>query len=236
MNSSLQPTAIQKTESTAIARYMSQVYLMMTLGLGLTAVIAFVLGNRPDISMKIMSTPILFWAIFIFQIALVMILSAALNRLSVFTATLLYFLYSASVGVVFSTLFLIYTKGSLAGVFGVTAFSFAGLSAVGYITKKDLGPIGSFCMMGLWGLIGFYFLSFIFPSLYNQDTSIVSALVGVLIFAGLTAYDTQSIKQEFFIEKDASGQQKAVIHGALRLYLDFINLFLSLLRLMGRRR
>ncbi len=136
-----------------------------------------------------------------------------------------------------SSIFLVYTGSSIAEVFGVTAFGFAGLSGVGYVTKRDLGPVGSFCMMGLFGLIGFGLLSMFFPSLMTGGGSFVFSIVGIIVFAGLTAYDTQKIKgmNAPGNEGTDAGRKKAIF-GALTLYLDFINLFLSLLRLTGRRR
>jgi hypothetical protein len=119
----------------------------------------------------------------------------------------------------------------------VTAFSFAGLSAFGYVTKKDLGPIGTFCHMGLWGLIGFSLLSFIFPSIMGSTAQTVYSLCGIVIFAGLTAYDTQKIKAMNVLGNEGTSEDhKETIYGALKLYLDFINLFLMILRLMGNRR
>jgi FtsH-binding integral membrane protein len=134
-------------------------------------------------------------------------------------------------------IFFVYTSSSIAQVFGLTAFSFAGLSGFGYVTKRDLGPIGSFCVMGLFGMVGFSLLSMFFPSLMTGGASFVFSIAGIVVFAGLTAYDTQRIKaMNVTGNADAGEERKAAIHGALALYLDFINLFLSLLRLTGRRR
>lgn len=164
-------------------------------------------------------------------------LSSLINRISALTATFIYFLYAGLTGLTLSSIFLVYTGSSIAGVFSITAFGFAGLSGVGYVTKRDLGPVGSFCMMGLFGLVGFALLSMLFPSLMTEGASFVFSIVGIIVFAGLTAYDTQKIKAMNAPgdETTDAGRKKAIF-GALQLYLDFINLFLSLLRLTGRRR
>jgi FtsH-binding integral membrane protein len=175
----------------------------------------------------------------IVQIGVVVTLSAAVARLSAGLAMGLFLGYAALTGVTLSTLFLIYTRDSIAGVFLSTAFGFAGLSLMGYTTKRDLGPLGAFCGMALFGLIGWGLLSFFFPSLLGGQAGTAYSAVGVLIFAGLTAYDTQRIKAMATSDVYGVGlgmESKAAIVGALALYLDFINLFLSLLRLFGDRR
>ncbi|MAF77671.1 MAG: hypothetical protein CME60_05865, partial [Halobacteriovoraceae bacterium] len=167
----------------------------------------------------------------------VIFISARIQKLKAMTATLLYLLYSALNGVTLAVIFLIYTQESIFSVFLTTAIAFGGLSAFGYLTKKDLGPIGTFCTMGLWGLVGFGLLSFIFPSLMGARTSWVYNIVGLIVFSGLTAYDTQKIKSMGRDLREGSEEgQKMTIIGALKLYLDFINLFLFLLRLMGGKR
>ena len=216
---------------------MSRVYGWMTAGLCLTGAIAWDVSGNPQLVQTIFGNPPLFWGLIIAQLAAVFAFSWLINRISAVTATLIYFLYAALTGLTLSSIFLIYTGSSIAEVFGITAFAFAGLSAFGFVTKRDLGPVGSFCMMGLFGLVGFGLLSMIFPRLMTEGASFVFSVVGIIVFAGLTAYDTQKIKR-----MNAPGQEeteagrKAAIFGALMLYLDFINLFLSLLRLMGRRR
>jgi FtsH-binding integral membrane protein len=219
------------------ARFMSRVYGWMTGGLCLTGFVAWDVAGNPQLVRAIFGNPLLFWGLIIAQLGAVVALSWLINRISAATATLIYFLYAGLTGLTLSSIFLIYTSSSIAAVFGVTAFGFAGLSGFGFATKRDLGPVGSFCMMGLFGLVGFGLLSVIFPRLMGAGASFVFSIVGIIVFAGLTAYDTQKIKA-----MNAPGSEgtdagrKTAIFGALRLYLDFINLFLSLLRLMGRRR
>mgnify|MGYP000408299881 CR=1 FL=1 len=167
----------------------------------------------------------------------VLYLSLAIKRMSAATATLVYLIYAALTGLTFSVIFLVYTQESIASVFGLTAFAFAGLSGFGYFTKRDLGPIGSFCMMGLFGMIGFALLSIFMPSLMGGVSGQVYSAIGVLVFAGLTAYDTQKIKSLNILGNEGTAEDhKETIFGALTLYLDFINLFMMLLRLTGKRR
>jgi FtsH-binding integral membrane protein len=219
------------------ARFMSGVYGWMTGGLCVTGAVAWNVSGNPDLVQAIFGNRLLFWVLIIAQLGAVVVLSGLIHRISGLTATLIYFLYAGLTGLTLSSIFLIFTGSSIAEAFGVTAFGFAGLSAFGYVTKRDLGPVGSFCMMGLFGLVGFGLLSMFFPSLMTGGASFVYSIIGIIVFAGLTAYDTQIIKAMNAPGDEGSdaGRKKAIF-GALRLYLDFINLFLSLLRLTGRRR
>lgn len=219
------------------ARFMSGVYGWMSGGLILSGLIAYYLGTNEELAMSFITNRPLFWILIIAQIGSVFFLSARIQKISATTATLVYALYAALTGVTMSVIFLVYTRESIYHVFGITAFSFAGLSAFGFFTKRDLGPIGSFCTMGLFGLVGFFLVSMIFPSIMSDQVSIVASLAGVVIFAGLTAYDTQKIKQMNIIGNEGTDEdRKETIIGALTLYLDFINLFMMLLRLTGNRR
>ena len=216
---------------------MSRVYGWMTAGLALTGVVAWNVAGDPQLVQTIFGNRPLLWGLIIAQLAAVAALSWLINRISGTVATLIYFLYAGLTGLTLASIFLVYTGSSIAEVFGVTAFGFAGLSAFGFVTKRDLGPVGSFCMMGLFGLVGFGLLSMIFPRLMGEGASFVFSIVGIIVFAGLTAYDTQKIKAMNVPGSEGTDAvRKTAIFGALMLYLDFINLFLSLLRLMGRRR
>ena len=219
------------------ARFMSRVYGWMTGGLCLTGAVAWNVAGNPALVQAIFGNRLMFWILIIAQLGAVVVLSALINRISGFTATLIYCLYAALTGLTLSGIFLVFTGSSIAQAFGVTAFGFAGLSGFGYVTKRDLGPVGSFCMMGLFGLVGFGLLSMLFPSLMTQGASFVFSIVGIIVFAGLTAWDTQKIKaMNVAGSETGDAGRKRAIFGALTLYLDFINLFLSLLRLTGRRR
>src|SRR6202049_3152959 len=219
------------------ARFMSRVYSWMAGGLCLTGAVAWNVSGDPELVQAIFGNRLLFWSLIIAQLGAVLALSGLINRINGLTATLIYFLYAGLTGLTLSSIFLVFTGSSIAQVFGVTAFGFAGLSGFGYMTKRDLGPVGSFCMMGLFGLVGFGVLSLFFPSLMTQGASFVFSIVGIIVFAGLTAYDTQTIKaMNAPGDEGTDAGRKTAIFGALTLYLDFINLFLSLLRLTGRRR
>lgn len=219
------------------ARFMSRVYGWMTGGLCLTGAVAWNVAGNPELVRAIFGNRLLFWALIIAQLGAVFALAGIMNRINAATATLIYILYAGLTGLTLSAIFLTYTGSSIAEVFGVTAFSFAGLSGFGLVTKRDLGPVGSFCVMGLFGLVGFGLLSMFFPSLMSGGGSFVFSIVGIIVFAGLTAYDTQKIKSMNAPGAEGTDvERKGAILGALMLYLDFINLFLSLLRLTGRRR
>lgn len=223
-------------ERSEIAKYMSSVYLWMTLGIFLTGIVAAFFASTPALINAIVTNKILFYGLIIAEFGLVIFISARIEKINSLTATGLFLLYSAINGATLSIIFLIYTSSSIASTFFITAIGFAGLSATGYITKKDLGPVGSFCSMGLWGLIGFSILSIFFPSMMGPATSKIFGLVGIIVFAGLTAYDTQAIKQMAPLGANGEIQQKSAIMGSLKLYLDFINLFLFMLRFMGNSR
>lgn len=224
------------TRSEVTSGFMTKVYQWMFIGVLITAGISTYIGTNEDLAMTIAANRGLFWVLIIAQFGVVLGLSAMINRMSVTLAMGLFLLYSALTGVTFSTIFLMYTQASIQSAFFTTAIGFGGLSAFGYITKKDLGPIGTFCSMGLFGLIGYSLLSIFFPSMMGGAAGMVFSLVGLLIFAGLTAYDTQKIKlmgQHAYSEEERA---KLTVIGALTLYLDFINLFLIILRFTGDRR
>ncbi len=175
------------------------------------------------------------WVIMLAPLGFVFGLSAMINKMSAATAQLVFYAFAATMGLSLSSIFLVYTATSITQVFLITSIAFAGLSLYGYTTKKDLSGMGTFLMMGVIGLIVAMVVN-----IFLQSPAMMYAIsmIGVLIFAGLTAYDTQSIKNTY-IQMAASGDQewlgKAAIMGALRLYLDFINMFMFLLQLFGNR-
>ncbi|TAK78999.1 MAG: Bax inhibitor-1/YccA family protein [Gammaproteobacteria bacterium] len=227
-----------RTASTtqAMAAFMNRVYLWMMTGIGISGITAYVVANQPDMIAYIMQSRVVFFGLIIFQLVAVVALSGWVQRMSIGMASAVYALYATLVGLTFSVLFLVYTMESISSAFFTTAFAFAGLSMFGYLTKRDLGPIGSFCMMGLFGLIAVMLLALFFPSLMSNSMQLAISVLGVLIFSGLTAYDTQRIKALSFQFTSSDQARKGAIYGALILYLDFINLFLNILRLMGDRR
>lgn len=218
------------------ATFMTRVYQWMSIGVLLTGFVASYIGTNENLVQTIIMNRVLFWVVIIAQFGLVLAISGLINRMSVMTATALFLLYSALTGVTFSVIFAIYTATSIQSAFFTTAIGFAGLTAFGYVTKKDLGFVGSFCAMGLFGMIGYSLLSIFFPAMMGGAAGLAYSLIGLLVFAGLTAYDTQKIK---LIGRQASNETdrgRATVIGALTLYLDFINLFMMILRLTGDRR
>lgn len=228
------------TQGDVVARensaFMTKVYQWMSIGVLLTAVVAALIGTNEEMARTIAMNRGLFWVMIIAQFGLVIAVSGFISRMSVMTATILFLLYSALTGVTFSTIFLIYSMPSIQSAFLTTAMGFGGLTLFGYMTKKDLGPVGTFCSMGLWGLIGYSLLAMFFPSMMGGASGLVFSMIGLLVFAGLTAYDTQAIKLMGRQAMSSDDQGRASILGALKLYLDFINLFLIILRFTGDRR
>jgi uncharacterized protein len=179
------------------------------------------------------ATP-LFWVALFAPLALVFGLSFGINRISARTAQLLFWAYAGLIGVQFSSLFLVYTGASIAQAFFATAAAFLGLSLYGYTTKRDLSAIGTFFIMGVVGLLVAMLVNMF---LRSPAMDLAISAIGVLVFAGLTAYDTQKIKSIYFtVSGSGEAMAKSAVIGALNLYLDFINMFMFLLRLFGDRR
>ena len=220
--------------STTLPVLMRKVYTWMTLALVITGVTAWGVAHSPAILQMIMTNKILFFGILIGELALVWGVSAAINRLSLTTATLLFVLYSVLNGVTMSFIFLAYTYESVASVFLITAGTFAAMAFFGYFTKTDLSSIGRILFMALIGLI---IATIVNIFLKSSGFGMILNYLGVLIFVGLTAWDTQKIKQMLSMAEDTGETaQKVALMGALSLYLDFINLFIHLLRIMGNSR
>ncbi len=220
--------------STTLPILMRKVYTWMTLALVITGVTAWGVAHSPAILQMIMTNNILFFGILIGELALVWGVSAAINRLSLTTATLLFVLYSVLNGVTMSFIFLAYTYESVASVFLITAGTFAAMAFFGYFTKTDLSSIGRILFMALIGLI---IATIVNIFLKSSGFGMILNYLGVLIFVGLTAWDTQKIKQMLSMAEDTGETaQKVALMGALSLYLDFINLFIHLLRIMGNSR
>lgn len=220
--------------STAFPILMRKVYLWMTMALVITGITAYYVAHNESLWMTIVSNQILFWGLIIAELGLVIGLSAAINKLSLTTATLMFVLYSLINGVTMSFIFIAYTDSSIASVFMITAGTFAAMAAFGYFTKTDLTSMGKILMMALIGVVIATIVNIFTKS---EGLAIILNYVGVLVFVGLTAYDSQKIKQMLQTAPDASeSSQKIALLGALSLYLDFINLFLYLLRIFGSRR
>ena len=221
--------------------YMNKVYGLMATGMLITGLAAWAIaglavapdGNLTQLGHAIFVSP-LKWVIMFAPLAVVFGFGAALNRLSVSGATTVFYLFSALMGVSISWIFLAYTTVSIIQTFFVTAIAFASLSIYGYVTKRDLSGLGTFLMMGVVGLI---VASLVNLFMQSSAMSFVISFLGVLIFAALTAYDTQRIKNMYLqmAQSDADFLGKAAIMGALQLYLDFLNLFMFLLQFLGNR-
>lgn len=216
-----------------VAIFMQQVYLWMTVALLVTALSAYLTVNNETIFMAAFSgiMPIVFIAGII---GIVMYLSFAMHKLSPAVATSLYLVYAALNGVFLAPIALVYTQASIAKTFIITAGMFGGMSIFGMTTKKDLTGIGSFCIMGLWGLILAMIVNMFMGS---SKMDFVISIIGIIVFIGLTAFDTQKLRQmgETAPLDDAVAIRRGALLGAITLYLDFINLFLYMLRLFGNR-
>jgi hypothetical protein len=206
----------------------------MALGLFITTAAAAVTISIPALLMAIVTRPALFLGLLFGELLLVMVVSAAVNRLSPAVAGLAFIAYAALNGVTLSYLMLVYTGSSIAETFGIAACTFGAMSLFGYTTRRDLTRAGSLLIMALLGLVLATLLNLFFQ---NEAIYWITTYAGILIFIGLIAYDTQKLKNmSLAVSADGAVAQKASILGALSLYLDFINLFLLLLRIFGRRR
>ena len=224
--------------------YMIGVYNYMTLGLGVTGLVALgtnMLAVTSTATGKLALTPFgqaiylspLRWVIVLAPLGFVMFLGARANSISAATARTLFLIFAALVGLSMSFLLMVYTGGSVAQVFFVTAGAFGGLSLYGYMTRRDLSAIGSFLVMGVWGLV---IAGLVNLFLHSSSLQFGLSILSVLIFSGLTAYDTPAIKDQYYEGDGWEVTQKKSIFGALMLYLDFINMFQSLLFLFGQQR
>ncbi len=232
------PGAFGSTRATATAtatesaRFMSKVYGWMTGGLALTALVAAItLADEALLAM--VAQPIVFFPLMLVELGLVFWLSARIMNMSLMTAMSVFMGYAALNGLTLSLILYAYTGASVAQAFIVTAGAFGALSMYGYATKRDLGPVGSFLMVGLFGII---IASVVNIFMASSAMNFAISVMGVLIFAGLTAWDTQRIKSMgAYAGADGAMAQRMAISGALSLYLDFINMFIFILRLMGNR-
>lgn len=220
--------------SPEMANFIRKVYQWMALGLVVTGIVAYIVAHSVQLISIFLLNPIVFYGLLIAELILVVALSRMISKVKAGTAGLLFFLYSVMQGLTFSVIFLVYTESSIASVFFITAATFAVMSIYGYVTKTDLTKVGNIAFMGLIGLI---IASIVNMFLGNAGFSSILSYVGVLIFVALTAYDTQKIKHMNVLGNEGTEEdKKEAIMGALQLYLDFINLFLNLLRILGRRK
>jgi len=212
--------------------YMQKVFGMMALGLGVTGFVAYLVATTPALAIPILTTPLM-WVFLIATFMIPVTIGVGINRLSASAAQSLFWVYAVLMGITTSGILLTYTGHSVARVFLITACMFGSMSLYGYVTKRDLSSWGSFLFMGLMGLVIASVVNlFVGSSAFQMALSVI----GVLVFTGLTAYDVQMIRGFYRSNMDAESQNKVVTLGALSLYLDFVNIFFSLLRLMGDRR
>jgi uncharacterized protein len=223
--------------------YMIRVYNYMTAGVALTGLVAWftysaaVVDTGAGLQLTqfghaIFASPLM-WLFVLAPLGLVMLLSFGINRLSAGTALTVFFIYAALLGLSLASIFLVYTHASITRVFFISAATFGATSLYGYTTQRDLTNVGSFMFMGLIGLI---IASVVNIFLHSTGLDWAISVIGVTVFVGLTAYDTQRIKEMYDVNDDGSISGRKAVMGALRLYLDFINLFLMLLRIFGNRR
>lgn len=220
--------------SAAFPALMRKVYVWMTLALAITGLTAYGVATSPAMLSLIFSSKAVFFGLIIAEFALVFAVSGAINRLSLSTATLLFVLYSVINGATLASIFMVFSMAVIGKVFFITAGTFAVMALVGYTTKTDLTSIGKLLFMALIGII---IATVVNMFVKSAGFDLIISYVGVLVFVGLTAYDTQKIKQMLQMAPDAGEHmQKIALLGALSLYLDFVNLFLYLLRIFGNNR
>ena len=228
--SSFASTASRSTTfDPALRDYMAKVYNFMAIALGISGVVAFLISTSPALLNAIYGTPLKYVIMFA-PLVFVMFFSAKIHSLSFSTAKNYLWIFSALMGASISWIFIAYTSVSIIRVFFISASVFGAMSLYGYTTKKDLTSLGSFLFMGLIGII---IASVVNLFLQSSALQFAVSILGVLIFVGFTAYDTQNIKREFY---QFSGNDKVAVMGSLRLYMDFINLFIMLLQLFGSRK
>lgn len=227
--------ALERGEAFSLAfpALMRKVYVWMAMALCITGLTAYGVASSPNLLLTLYSHHWLIIGLLFAELGLVVAISGAINRLSLTTATLLFILYSALTGVTFSSIFVVYTMSSIGKVFFITAGTFAAMAFVGYTTRRDLSKMGGILFMALIGLIIATVVNLFIKS---SGLELVLSYIGVLVFVGLTAWDTQKIKVMLAQQYDMSEtSQKVALLGALELYLDFINLFLYMLRIFGSR-
>ncbi len=219
--------------SAAFPALMRKVYVWMTMALAITGICAYGVAQSPSLMRLLFSNSMTIWVLFIAELGLVFYTTARIDKLSLTTATSLFILYSALNGVTLSSIFAIYAGATIAKVFFITAGTFAAMAVYGYVTKADLSKMGQIMFMALIGLI---IATVVNVFLKSAMFDLILSYIGVGIFVGLTAWDSQKIKRILAVQTDMSETaQKIALMGALTLYLDFINLFLYLLRIFGNR-
>ena len=241
MKNDFQNGAFQASTQTAeidagLRAFMLRIYNYMSIGLGLTGVVAYLVASSPTLTSIFFGNQVIFWIAALAPLGIVFYMGARIQNMSAATAQSVFWIYAALNGISLASIFMMYTGASIAKVFFITSGTFAAMSLYGYTTKKDLTGFGSFLFMGVIGLVLASVVNIFFAS---PGLSFVISVAGVLIFVGLTAYDTQKLKSIYLSGIENHGTEavsKTSILGALSLYLDFLNMFIFLLRFMGDRR
>jgi len=229
-------TVIKTRAETLVSDYVRSVYNWMGIGLALTGFVAYYVSTNESLLRLVFGNPLLLMVLIVAELGLVFAIAGMVNRMSAGTATALFVIYSGLNGVTLSSIFLIYVQTSIVSTFFICAATFIACSIYGWTTKKDLTSLGGFMMMGLIGIV---IASLVNLFIQSSSVSAIISYIGVLVFVGLTAYDTQKIKNMAMTQPanlDGAVIRKGAILGALSLYLDFINLFLMLLSIFGQRR
>ncbi len=229
------PGVVNRTALTidaGLRKFMIGVYNYMMGALVLSGFIAYYVANQPGLVEQMAASGFM-WVVLLAPIGIVLFLGFKIQTMSVATAQVLFWSYASLIGLGLSPILLVYTGESVARVFFITAATFGGMSLFGYTTKRDLTSMGSFLIMGVWGL---FIASIVNIFLGSSTMGLIISIIGVLVFTGLAAYDTQKIKETYYESDNAEIAAKKSIMGALNLYIDFIALFVHLLRLLGERR
>jgi len=229
-------TAVRTRAEVLVSDYVRSVYNWMGIGLALTGFVAYYVSTSESLLRLVFGNPLLLLVLIVAELGLVFSIAGMVNRMSASTATALFVIYSGLNGVTLSSIFLIYVESSIVSTFFVCAATFIACSLYGWMTKKDLTSLGGFMMMGLIGIV---IASLVNLFIKSSSVSMIISYIGVFVFVGLTAYDTQKIKHMAMTQPanlDGAVVRKGAILGALSLYLDFINLFLMLLSIFGQRR
>jgi len=229
-------TAVRTRAEVLVSDYVRSVYNWMGIGLALTGFVAYYVSTSESLLRLVFGNPLLLLVLIVAELGLVFSIAGMVNRMSASTATALFVIYSGLNGVTLSSIFLLYVQSSIVSTFFVCAATFIACSLYGWMTKKDLTSLGGFMMMGLIGIV---IASLVNLFIKSSSVSMIISYIGVFVFVGLTAYDTQKIKHMAMTQPanlDGAVVRKGAILGALSLYLDFINLFLMLLSIFGQRR
>ena len=232
----MQTLPAQQTQAQIqVNEFIRSVYNWMAIGLGITGLVAFYISNSETMLRLIFGNQLIFFGLIIGELALVFSISARVHKMQASTATSLFMLYAALNGATLSAIFLVYTRSSITSTFFICAATFIAASIYGMVTKRDLTSVGQFLFMGLIGIV---IASVVNLFIRSSGVSLIVSYIGVIVFVGLTAYDTQKLRTMALTQPagiDGATLRKGAILGALTLYLDFINLFLMLLRIMGSR-